>query len=34
VLSGADYFLNVRKRIDEARERTPADQAGGTRSTS
>jgi CDP-diacylglycerol--glycerol-3-phosphate 3-phosphatidyltransferase len=34
VLSGADYFLNVRKRIDEARQRRVADQAGGTRSTS
>src|SRR5919112_6252150 len=34
VVSGADYFLNVRKRIEEARRRRPADQAGGTRSTS
>ena len=35
ILSGADYFLNVRKRIDEARRRrTSTDQAPGTRSTS
>jgi CDP-diacylglycerol--glycerol-3-phosphate 3-phosphatidyltransferase len=34
IISGADYFLNVRKRIDESRRRRPADQAGGTRSTS
>lgn len=33
VASGADYFLNVRKRIEEARRRK-LDQAGGTRSTS
>jgi len=33
IVSGADYFLNVRTRIDEARQRR-ADQAGGTRSTS
>jgi len=33
VVSGADYFLNVRKRIEEARKRR-LDQAGGTRSTS
>lgn len=33
VLSGADYFLNVRKRIEQARRRR-LDQAGGTRSTS
>jgi CDP-diacylglycerol--glycerol-3-phosphate 3-phosphatidyltransferase len=32
VISGADYFLNVRKRIEEARRRPG--QAGGTRSTS
>ena len=32
VISGADYFLNVRKRIEEGRQRR-ADQAG-TRSTS
>ena len=31
VISGADYFLNVRKRIDESRQRR-LDQA--TRSTS
>ena len=34
VISGADYFLNVRKRIEEARRGRIADQAGGTRSTS
>jgi CDP-diacylglycerol--glycerol-3-phosphate 3-phosphatidyltransferase len=33
VVSGADYFLNVRKRIEEARRRR-LDQASGTRSTS
>ena len=32
VISGADYFLNVRKRIEEARRRL--DQPSGTRSTS
>ena len=35
VVSGADYFLNVRKRIEEARRSARrADQTGGTRSTS
>ena len=34
VVSGADYFLNVRKRIEEARRRRLGDQTGGTRSTS
>src|SRR5687768_12506197 len=34
VISGADYFLNVRKRIEEARRRRLGDQTGGTRSTS
>ena len=34
VISGAGYFLNVRKRIDEARRTRLGDQAGGTRSTS
>jgi CDP-diacylglycerol---glycerol-3-phosphate 3-phosphatidyltransferase len=33
VVSGADYFLNVRRRIEEARRRR-LDQTGGTRSTS
>ena len=33
VVSGADYFLNVRKRIDETRRRR-LDQSTGTRSTS
>lgn len=33
IISGADYFLNVRKRIEEARGRR-LDQASGTRSTS
>jgi CDP-diacylglycerol---glycerol-3-phosphate 3-phosphatidyltransferase len=32
VISGADYFLNVRKRIEEARRRV--NQSTGTRSTS
>jgi len=34
IISGADYFLNVRKRIEEVRGSRTADQAGGTRSTS
>ncbi len=34
VVSGADYFLNVRKRIDEGRQRRGVDQRAGTRSTS
>jgi CDP-diacylglycerol---glycerol-3-phosphate 3-phosphatidyltransferase len=33
LISGADYFLNVRKRIEEARRRR-LDQSTGTRSTS
>jgi CDP-diacylglycerol--glycerol-3-phosphate 3-phosphatidyltransferase len=33
VISGADYFLNVRKRIEESR-RARLDQPSGTRSTS
>ena len=33
LISGADYFLNVRKRIDEGRRRR-LDQSTGTRSTS
>ena len=33
LVSGADYFLNVRKRIEEARRRR-LDQSTGTRSTS
>ena len=33
VISGADYFLNVRKRIEETRRRR-LDQSTGTRSTS
>ena len=33
LISGADYFLNVRKRIEEARQRR-LDQSTGTRSTS
>ena len=33
VISGADYFLNVRKRIEEGRRRR-LDQSTGTRSTS
>ena len=34
VVSGADYFLNVRKRIEESRRRLGNQADGGTRSTS